>query len=100
MQNLQEVKWSRSRPGAAQRVGRGIALLFHDRSTRRSFLVSSTPRPHFTPGKEPVPTVQEAGVPQDQSGRTENIVLNFLFIVFISAYAGVTVNPDDVYGNL
>ena len=24
-------------------------------------MVSSTPRPHFTPGKEPVPTVQEAG---------------------------------------
>ena len=24
-------------------------------------MVSSTPRPHFTPGKEPVPIVQEAG---------------------------------------
>ena len=23
-------------------------------------MVSSTPRPHFTPGKDPVPTVQEA----------------------------------------
>jgi len=34
----------------AQRVGRGIALLFHDRGTRR---VSSTPRPHFTPEKDP-----------------------------------------------
>ena len=29
------VKWSRYRPGMAQRVGRGIALLFHDRGTRR-----------------------------------------------------------------
>jgi len=38
------------RPSVAQRVGRGIALLFHDRGTRR---VSSTPRPHFTPGKDP-----------------------------------------------
>ena len=26
---------SRYRPGVAQRVGRGIALLFHDRGTRR-----------------------------------------------------------------
>ena len=38
-----------------------IALLFHDRGTRRGWwVVSSTPRPHFTPGKDPVPTLQEA----------------------------------------
>jgi len=55
------VKWSRYRPGVAQRVGRGIALLFHDRGTRRGWVVSSTPRPHFTPGKDPVPILQEAG---------------------------------------
>ena len=30
-----KLKWSRYRPGVAQRVGRGIALLFHDRGTRR-----------------------------------------------------------------
>ena len=36
----------------AQRVGRGIALLFHGRGT---------PRPHFTPGKDPVPILHEAG---------------------------------------
>jgi hypothetical protein len=40
------------------RVGRGIAPLFHDRGTR---MVSSTPRPNFTPGKDLVPIVQEAG---------------------------------------
>ena len=45
----------------AQRVGRGIALLFHDRGTRRGWVVSCTPRPHFTPGKDPVPIVQGAG---------------------------------------
>ena len=56
-----KVKWSRYRPGVAQRVGRGIALLFHDRGTKRGWVVSSTPRPHFTPGKDPVPIVQEAG---------------------------------------
>jgi len=42
-----------------QRVGRGIALLFHDRGTRRESVVSSTPRPHFIPWKDPVPIVQE-----------------------------------------
>ena len=56
-----KVKWSHYRPGVAQRVGRGVALLFHDRGTRRGWVVSSTPRPHFTPGKDPVPIVQEAG---------------------------------------
>jgi len=30
-----KVKGSRYRPGVAQRVGRGIALLFHDRGTGR-----------------------------------------------------------------
>ena len=48
-------------PGVAQRVGRCIALLFHDRRTRRGWVVSSTPRPHFTPGKDPVPILQKAG---------------------------------------
>ena len=56
-----KVKWSRYRSGVAQRVGRGIALLFHDRGTRRGWLVSSTTRPHFTPRKEPVLILQETG---------------------------------------
>ena len=56
-----KIKWSRYRPGVAQRVGRGIALLFHDRGTRRGWVVSSTPRPHFTTGKDPVPILQEDG---------------------------------------
>jgi len=56
-----KVKWSRYRPGVAQRVGRGIALLFYDRGTRRGWVVSSMPWPHFTPGKDPVPIAQEAG---------------------------------------
>jgi len=30
-----KVKFSRYRPSAAQKVGRGIALFFHDRGTRR-----------------------------------------------------------------
>ena len=55
-----KVKWSGYRPGVTQRVGRGIALLFHNRGTRREWVVSSTSRPHFTPGKDPVPILQEA----------------------------------------
>jgi len=56
-----KVKWSRYRPSVTQKVGRGIALLFHDRGSRRRWLVSSTTRPHFTPGKDPVPILHEAG---------------------------------------
>ena len=56
-----KVKRSRYRPGVAQRLGRGIAILFYDRGTRRGWVVSSTPRPYFTPGKDPLPIVQEAG---------------------------------------
>ena len=56
-----KVKWSRYRPGVAHRMGRGIALLFYDRGTRRGWVLSSTPRPHFTPGKDPVPILQETG---------------------------------------
>ena len=44
----------------AQRVGRGIALPFQDGSTTKGWGVSSTPRPYFTSGKDPVPIVQEA----------------------------------------
>ena len=58
---VKKVKWSHYRPGVAQRVGRGIAVLFHDRCTRRGWVVSSTPRPHFTTGEDPVPLFQEAG---------------------------------------
>ena len=43
------------------RGSRGIALLFHDHGTRRGWGVSVTPRPLFTPGKDPAPIVQEAG---------------------------------------
>ena len=49
------------RPSVAQRVGRILALLYHDRSTRRGWIFSSTPWPHFTPGKDPMPIAQGAG---------------------------------------
>ena len=45
----------------AHKESRGIALPFHDHGTRRGWAVTITPRPLFTPGKDPVPIVQEAG---------------------------------------
>jgi hypothetical protein len=45
----------------AHRESRRIALLFHDHGTRRGWGVSVTPHPLFTPGKDPVPIVQETG---------------------------------------
>ena len=56
---VKTVKWSCYRPSVARRVGRDIALLFPDRGTRRRWVVSSTPWPHFTSGKDPVPILQE-----------------------------------------
>ena len=48
-------------PVVAQKLGKGIAILFQNHGTRRGWVVSSTPRPYFTPGKDPLPIVQEAG---------------------------------------
>ena len=45
----------------AHRGSTGIALPFLDHGTRRGWGVSVTPRPLFTPGKDPVSIVQEAG---------------------------------------
>jgi hypothetical protein len=45
----------------AHRGNKGIALPFLDQGTRRGWGVSVRPWPLFTPGKDPVPIVQEAG---------------------------------------
>ena len=50
----------------ARRGSRGVALLFLDHDTRRWWVVSATPRPLFTHGKDPVPIVQEAGAGLDR----------------------------------
>jgi hypothetical protein len=42
-----KVKQSHYRPEQAQRVGRGIALLFRDLGARRGWVVSHTPRPLY-----------------------------------------------------
>ena len=56
-----KVKLPVTGPVVAQRVGRGKALLFHDCSTGRGWVVSSTPWPYFTSGEDQVPIEQEAG---------------------------------------
>jgi hypothetical protein len=45
----------------AQRVGRGIALLFHDLGTRRGERSAARPGRTLPPGKTQVPIVQETG---------------------------------------
>ena len=57
----------------AHRGSRGIALPFHDHGTRRGWGVSVTPRPLFTPRKDPVPIVQEAGWAPGPVGRMRKI---------------------------
>ena len=49
------VKCSRYRPGVAQKVGRGIALLFHDRGTRRGEWSAASPGRTLPPGKNRYP---------------------------------------------
>jgi hypothetical protein len=60
-----KVKCSLYRPSVAQRMGRG---------TRRGWAVSSTPRPHVTPGKDRYPFYNRLGGPQGRSGQAENLV--------------------------
>jgi hypothetical protein len=70
-----KVKVSRYRPGVAQRVGKATALPFVDRVTRSGWVVSSTPRPHFTPRERPGTHFTGGCVgPQGWPGRAENLV--------------------------
>jgi len=59
----------------AQRLGSGIALLFHDRGTRRGEWSAEHPGRILTPGKTQYPFYRRLGGPQDRSGRAENLVL-------------------------
>jgi len=53
--------FSRYWPGVAQRVGRGIALLFHDHGTRRGEWSAARPGHTLPSRKDLVPIVQGAG---------------------------------------
>ena len=58
----------------AQRVGRGIALLFHDRGSRRVEWSAARPGRTLPPGKTRYTFYRRLGGPQGQSGRAENLV--------------------------
>jgi hypothetical protein len=59
----------------AHRGSRNTAIPFLDHGTRRGWGVSFTPRPLFTPGKDPVPILQEAGrTPEPVWTWAENLV--------------------------
>ena len=58
----------------AQRVGRGIALLFHYRGTRRDEWSAARPGRTSGPGKTRYPFYSRLGGPQGQSGRTEKLI--------------------------
>jgi hypothetical protein len=51
--SVKKVKWSRYRPGVAQRVGRGTALLFHDCGTRRGVSGQQHARAAIYPRQRP-----------------------------------------------
>ena len=50
---MKSVKCPVTSPVVGQRVDGGMAVLFHDHGTRSGWVVSITPRPHFTPRKRP-----------------------------------------------
>ena len=58
----------------AQRVGRGIALLFHDHGTRRGEWSAARPGRTLPPGKTQYPFYRRLHGPQGWSGRAENLV--------------------------
>jgi len=70
---IYKVKLSRYRPGVAQRVGRGTALLFHDRGTRRGEWSAASPGRTLLPGKTRYPFYGRLGGPQNWPGWAENL---------------------------
>jgi len=58
----------------AQRVCRGIVLLFHDHGTRRGEWSAARPGRTLPPGKTRYPFYRRLGGPQGRSGRAENLV--------------------------
>ena len=57
----------------AQRVGGGVALLFHDRGTRRDEWSAARPGRTLHPGKTRYPPYRRLGGPQGRSGRADNL---------------------------
>ena len=72
---IKKAKCYRYRPGVAQRMGRGIALLFHDRGTRRGEWSAARPGRILPPGKTRYPLYRRLGGPQGRCGPVESLVL-------------------------
>jgi len=81
---VKKEKFSRYRPGVAQRVGRGIALLFREGGTRRGGGEWLAARPGRTllPGKTRYPFYRRLDGPQGRSGRAENLVPTGILFLF------------------
>ena len=62
------------RPGVAQRVSRGIALLLHNRGTRRGEWSETRPGRTLPPGRTRYSFYRRLGGPQGRCGRAENLV--------------------------
>ena len=58
----------------AQRLGRGIVLLFHDRGTRKGEWSAARPGRTLPPGKTRYPFYRRLSGPQGRSGRAKNLV--------------------------
>ena len=67
-------KFSRYRFGVSQRVGRGVAIHFHDRGTRRGEWAAARPGRTLPPGKTRHAFYRRLGRPQGLSGQVENLV--------------------------
>ena len=63
-----KIKFSYYRPSVAQGVGRGIALLFNNRGTRRGKWLAARPGRTLPPGKTRYPFYRGLGGPQGRSG--------------------------------
>jgi len=57
----------------AQRVGRGVALLFHDRGTRRGEWSAARHGRTLPPGKTRYPFYRRLGRPQGRYRQKENL---------------------------
>jgi hypothetical protein len=64
------------RPGVAQRVGRGIDLLFHDFGTRSGEWSEARSGRNLLPGKPRYPLYRRLDGTQGRSGQAENLAPN------------------------
>jgi len=94
---LKKLKWFHYRAGVAQRVGSGIALIFHDHGTWRAECSASRLGRTLPPGKTRYPFYRKLGGPQGRSGRAENTVPTGIrsrtFQPVVSRYADWATRP-------